>query len=79
MSETIIKNKIKCRNCGFVIESLYRHDFKGCRCGSIHVDGGKDYLRRVGNLENIIDISEVKDGDRTPSNTKRKCIQKQSV
>ena len=44
--EKIIKNKIRCKYCGDVIESKYRHDHKRCKCGKVFVDGGKDYLRR---------------------------------
>jgi len=40
-----IVNKIKCKKCGDVIESLYTHDFKRCKCGAIFVDGGPDYQR----------------------------------
>ena len=43
----IIVNKIKCKKCGDIIESTYRHDFKFCKCGAVAVDGGKDYLRRI--------------------------------
>jgi hypothetical protein len=32
-----------------------------CECGSIFVDGGKDYLRRGGIIENIEDMSEIMD------------------
>lgn len=41
----IIRNAIKCLDCGGVIESRHRHDFKTCPCGAAFVDGGKDYLR----------------------------------
>lgn len=44
----ILANKAKCLKCGDVIESKHRHDFVGCKCGAIFVDGGKEYLRRVG-------------------------------
>ena len=44
----IITNKIKCTFCGETIESKYRHDFEFCKCGKVAVDGGKDYLRRLG-------------------------------
>lgn len=37
--------KIKCRNCGQIIESKYKHDFVTCSCGETSVDGGCDYLR----------------------------------
>ena len=59
----IIKNAIQCRKCGDIIESIYRHDFKWCKCGAVAVDGGKDYLRTVGNWKDIIDKSEVEEED----------------
>ena len=52
-------NKIKCNKCGDVIESTYRHDFKWCKCGESAVDGGKDYLRRIG--EDWEELSDVTD------------------
>ena len=55
----IIHNRIKCLKCGDVIESKYRHDYKTCSCGACAVDGGHDYLRRCGNLEDWKDMSEV--------------------
>ena len=42
----IVKNCIKCKSCGDVIESYSRHDFKYCSCHRVAVDGGLDYLRR---------------------------------
>ena len=51
-------NKIRCKKCGDIIESTSVHDFKFCSCESVAVDGGKDYLRRCGNLEDIEDLSE---------------------
>jgi hypothetical protein len=56
---TIISNKIQCNTCKDIIESTHRHDFVRCSCESIAVDGGKSYLRRVGNLQNYTDLSEV--------------------
>ena len=44
----ILVNKIQCRKCHQIIESTYRHDFKWCMCKSCAVDGGHDYLRRLG-------------------------------
>lgn len=43
----IIQNEIKCKECGDVIFSRHRHDFKGCSCKSVAVDGGMDYTKRV--------------------------------
>ena len=55
----IIKNAIRCKKCGDVIESKTIHDFKFCGCGSCAVDGGHDYLRRCGNREDWEELSEV--------------------
>jgi len=55
----IIHNRVKCVKCGDTIESYHRHDFVKCSCGAIFVDGGKDYLRRGGRPEDIIELSEV--------------------
>ena len=60
----IIVNKIKCKKCGDVIESTYRHDFKSCKCGAVAVDGGKDYLRRIGYEEDYEELSEVEKEDK---------------
>lgn len=57
--EKVIVNKIRCRDCGDVVESKHRHDFKYCKCGAIAVDGGREYLRRVGKLEAIEELSET--------------------
>lgn len=42
----IIKNAIKCKICGEIIESTYRNQYVSCKCGACAVDGGHDYLRR---------------------------------
>lgn len=55
--EFIIANKIRCRKCGNVIQSYSRHDYKPCSCGSIAVDGGISYLRRVGDMLAYEDLS----------------------
>ena len=55
----IIRNAIRCKKCGDVIESKTVHDFKFCSCGSCAVDGGHDYLRRCGNLGDWEELSEV--------------------
>ena len=55
--EQIRTNKIKCRKCGDIIESIDVHDFKWCSCGAVAVDGGCEYLRRVGNKEDFEELS----------------------
>jgi len=54
----IIKNSVRCLKCDDIIESKYRHDFVTCSCGNISVDGGHDYLRRVGDFKSCVDLSE---------------------
>ena len=56
--DVVTLNKAQCKKCGDIIESSHVHDFKWCKCGAIAVDGGKDYIRRVGDLGNIIELSE---------------------
>ena len=51
-------NRIRCKKCNDTITSYSRHDFKWCKCGACFVDGGKDYLRRGGELEDIEELSE---------------------
>lgn len=51
-------NKIRCKKCNEVIESVHRHDFRYCQCRSVAVDGGLDYLRRLGNREDWEELAE---------------------
>lgn len=62
----IIKNAIRCKHCGDIIESTYRHDFKFCSCQRCAVDGGLDYLRRCGDTDDWEDLSEYKEVEVTP-------------
>jgi hypothetical protein len=67
----IIRNVIRCRKCGDVLESVHRHDFKKCGCGCAFNDGGNDYLRRGWNPQEgtyeecVEDLSEY--GEELPS------------
>ena len=58
MDQRIIRNRAKCLRCGDIIESTNRWDFVTCSCGSLSVDGGRDYLKRCGNPENCEELSE---------------------
>jgi len=53
----IIENTAVCLSCGDKIFSRHRHDFVECTCGAIAVDGGQEYIRRVGDFENAMDLS----------------------
>lgn len=44
--ERIIRNAVRCKKCGDIIESKNVHDIIACKCGCCHVDGGKQYIRR---------------------------------
>ena len=60
MKREIIRNAIKCKLCGEVIESKARHMFVTCKCGACSVDGGHDYLRRCFKEEGCyVDLSET--------------------
>lgn len=59
--EVIIYNAIRCKKCGEIIESKHRHDFKFCKCGAVAVDGGHDYLRRLGNQEDYEELFKTKE------------------
>ena len=58
--EEIISNKIKCKKCGDIIESKSTNDYKRCSCGAVAVDGGRDYLKRIGNEEDYEELSIIK-------------------
>ncbi len=53
----IISNQIQCKHCGDKPFSAFRWDFQSCSCGQTNVDGGNDYLRRVGSDWNEMSIS----------------------
>lgn len=62
MKKKIIKNAAKCNICGDVIKSKHTHDFKTCKCGTISVDGGHEYLKRSykKSRDEFTDLSEFK-------------------
>lgn len=53
----IVQNAVVCLSCGDFIYSAHRHHYNQCTCGSIAVDGGQEYLRRVGALDACVDMS----------------------
>lgn len=60
----ILVNSATCHQCGETIESKYRHDYRTCSCGSLSVDGGKDYCKRVydgsmGYTENSLESNDL--------------------
>lgn len=60
----LVRNAVRCKLCGDVIESTHRHDFKRCSCGAVAVDGGLDYARRCFNTpDDFEELSEYEGGD----------------
>lgn len=57
----IKRNAIKCNHCGGVIESRSCHDFVTCSCGKCAVDGGMDYLRRMGDGGDFEELAEYEE------------------
>lgn len=57
----ILVNKIRCRKCNDVIQSRYTHEYKRCKCGEVAVDGGLEYLRRIGAREDWEELSEYEE------------------
>ena len=60
----IIKNSIRCKKCGDIIESKNVHDLVSCKCGNCSVDGGKQYIRRIFTTtpeEDYEELSEFED------------------
>lgn len=62
VDKRIKTNKARCTRCNDVIESKHRHDFVRCQCKAIAVDGGRDYIRRIGLPIDIEELSEVEEG-----------------
>ena len=68
MKKRLIKNAFKCLYCNDTIESKHQHEYVTCQCGKTSIDGGTSYIRLVGDLNNIKDMSEYidvwEDGDK---------------
>jgi len=48
---------IKCKNCNATIYSRARHDYHYCLCGAVAVDGGRDYMKIIGDMETFEIVS----------------------
>lgn len=56
----IIRNAIRCKKCGDIIESKTVHDFKFCSCGACARGWWSlTILRRCGNLEDWEELSKA--------------------
>ncbi len=53
----ILFNSIQCKHCKQIINSRHVHHCISCKCGKVAVDGGLDYLKRSGNMKDVIEAS----------------------
>ena len=44
---------LRCKKCGDIIQSTHRHDMVWCKCGAVAIDGGDDYCKVSGNLDDM--------------------------
>lgn len=57
----IVRNMAQCLKCNDVITSYHGHDYTGCSCGAIAVDGGANYLKRAGELSDCKELTFYSD------------------
>ena len=50
---------IRCKKCEDIIFSRTLHDCRSCTCGAIFIDGGFDYTRIGGCIDNVVDVVEL--------------------
>lgn len=63
----IIRNRIRCKVCGEILESKHRHDWVCCSCfkesggtRGVFVDGGCDYVRIGGDPNDWENLCETR-------------------
>lgn len=60
----LIYNSVKCLNCGEVLVSYHRHDYKVCGCeNGTSVDGGLDYIRYGGKDLSLVESNCLYDDE----------------
>jgi hypothetical protein len=66
--EVIHVNEARCLKCKEVVRSMGGHHMAGCKCGNLHVDGGRRYLRRSirDGKDSWEELSEVEMVEREP-------------
>lgn len=57
------RNAARCRLCATVVETRHRHELQVCSCGAVGVDGGLDYLRRLGRAADREELNEWEEED----------------
>ena len=51
-------NRIRCGKCGDLLHSKHVHDWVGCGCGAVSVDGGDEHCGLGGMPEDIIIVDD---------------------
>lgn len=46
--QKILRNSVKCKKCGQVVESFSENTFTSCKCGETKISGGFSHLIREG-------------------------------
>jgi hypothetical protein len=63
----IYSNAARCLQCGEVVRSRNRHDFRSCSCGTLTVDGGSWYAKRIGDKtkweDMVVYFDDAKEGE----------------
>ena len=49
----------RCKKCGDLIWSTNVHDMVWCKCGAIAIDGGEDYCKVSGNLDDMESVKPI--------------------
>jgi len=47
---------LKCIDCGDIVYSRARHDFRSCSCGAVSVDGGFEYMKISGDFTKMVSL-----------------------
>lgn len=55
----ILLNKVQCKSCGIVLESVQKDKKISCACGKITADGGKSFIKRIGSYADMNELSVV--------------------
>lgn len=46
-----------CKKCKDMVYSRARHDYRSCSCGAVAIDGGRDYVKLVGEEKDIAQVN----------------------
>lgn len=61
----IKRNRLRCKKCNTIIESVHVHDFQRCTCGACFIDGGTAYVRYGGDMDQVELLTEMEEKSTT--------------